>query len=350
MNFVAQFFSWLDAQLATYIGANTARVSAAIEPAVVTMGTMYVMLWGYLSLSGRIQEPMWEGIKRILTIAVILAVSVRLWLYNDILVDTFFNAPSQLAAAVVGAPSPVGVVDQIWLDGNRVAEALTAQGGVFQGEVSFYLAAVATYLAAGVVSVYTACLLALSKVAIAVLLAIGPLYIALLFFSATKRYFEQWIGLLANFAMVTVLVSLIGTLLLSVVSSAASAAVASGSGVTIAEAVRVIALCGLIGLIMLQVKPIAAGLGGGIALTTFGVIGRAVDWGLGGAKRTAYQGMRGVIDGLRGDPPSRWDSLRRIGGNMLGSGVRRLWTRARGSGEGGEVVPRDRVMPSVNRR
>jgi type IV secretion system protein VirB6 len=349
MNLFAQFFAWLNAQLGAYVGTNTALVAAAIEPAVVTLAVIYVMMWGYLSLAGQIQEPIWEGVKRIVVIAVVIAVSTRLWLYNTLLVDTFMTAPSQLAAAVLGAPSAVAVVDQIWIDGSHIAEALTAQGGLFGSEVSFYLAAGVVYLCTGVVACYTAFLMALSMVAISVILALGPLFIALLLFSTTKKFFEQWIGQLANYALISILVSMIAALLLGVVRTAAASAAASGNAVTIAEAVRVCVICGLIFLVIRQVMPIAAGLSGGIALTTFNAVSGAMAWGFGAAKRTGYEGMRGVIDGLRGEPVSRWDSFRRGGGNLLGSGVRKLWTSAQRDG-GGSVVPRDRVMPPVSRR
>jgi type IV secretion system protein VirB6 len=349
MGFFQQFFTWLNAQLAAYVGTNTALVAAAIEPAVVTLGTVYVMSWGYLSLTGRIQEPIWEGVKRILVIAVILAVAVRLWLYNSLVVDTFMTAPSQLAASILGAASPVGIVDQIWTDGNHIAEALTAKGGVFGSEVSFYLAAGSVYLVTVLVTAYTAFLIALSMVSISILLALGPLFIAMLFFSSTKKFFEQWIGQLANYALVTILVSLVGALLLGVVRITTASAVASGSAVSIAEAVRVCVMCVLIFLVIRQTTSIAAGLSGGIGLTTFNAVSSAMAWGFGTAKRTGYEGMRGVMDGLRGEAVSRWDSLRRGGGNLLGSGVRRMLGRG-SSSQGGAVVPRERVMPPPNQR
>jgi type IV secretion system protein VirB6 len=200
------------------------------------------------------------------------------------------------------------------------------------------------------VTAYTAFLIALSMVSISMLLALGPLFIAMLFFSSTKKFFEQWIGQLANYALVTILVSLVGALLLGVVRSTTASAVASGSAVSIAEAVCVCVMCVLIFLIIRQTTSIAAGLSGGIGLTTFNAVSSAMAWGFGTAKTTGYQGMRGVTDGLRGEAVSRWDSLRRGGGNLLGSGMRRLWSGSRGSGEGGAVVPRERVMPPPNRR
>src|SRR5262245_56610868 len=65
MGFFAEFNQWLNAILATYIGGNTARIAAALEPAIVTLGGIYVIVWGYLALTGRLEEPVVAGIKRI---------------------------------------------------------------------------------------------------------------------------------------------------------------------------------------------------------------------------------------------------------------------------------------------
>ena len=108
MGFFATFWTWLNAQLTTYIGDNTARLASALEPAIVTLATVYVMAWGYLLLTGRIDEPVVAGLKRILVMALILGAGLRLWLYNSLIVDTFYDAPAQLAAAVVGSCRPGG--------------------------------------------------------------------------------------------------------------------------------------------------------------------------------------------------------------------------------------------------
>ncbi len=54
MGFFATFWAWLNGQLATYIGDNTASLAGVLEPAVVTLATVYVMVWGYLHLTGKI--------------------------------------------------------------------------------------------------------------------------------------------------------------------------------------------------------------------------------------------------------------------------------------------------------
>ena len=111
MGFFTTFWTWLNAQLSTYIGDNTARLASVLEPAVVTLATVYVMAWGYLLLTGKIDEPVLAGLKRILVMALILGVGLRLWLYNTVIVDTFYRAPAQLAAAMVGGADPVSTID-----------------------------------------------------------------------------------------------------------------------------------------------------------------------------------------------------------------------------------------------
>ncbi|MDP9894896.1 type IV secretion system protein VirB6 [Variovorax boronicumulans] len=349
MGFFAQFFSWLDGQLAGYIGTHSARVASAIEPAAVTLATIYVMIWGYLSLSGRIQEPIWEGVKRIFTLAIILGIGLRLWTYNQVITDSFYRGPEQLAASIVGAPTIVNVIDQVWFDGTAVAEQLLKKGSVLDSDFAFYVAGFLVYLLVGLTVVVTAFLLGLSKIAIAILLALGPIFIVLLFFDATKRFFESWTAQLANYALVEVLTLLAAALLLNIVKAYAAGAAASGAEITIAASVRVCVASALVFLVMRQVMPIAAGLASGVALSTYGVVSGVLRWGFGGAKRTSYEFGRGVLDGLRREPGSRWDSFRRLAGNRVGAGVASM-TSVGAARRGGTVLPREQVMPGLSRK
>src|SRR5271154_4785249 len=128
MGFFAEFSTWLGVLLNTYIGNTTATVAAALKPAILTMATIYVMVWGYLQLTGRMEEPMIVGLKRILMLAVILGVSLDLWLYNSVIVDTVYQSPGELAGAVLGAYNPVTIVDQIIFDGSDAANLLIQKG------------------------------------------------------------------------------------------------------------------------------------------------------------------------------------------------------------------------------
>src|SRR5204863_9593209 len=153
-----------------------------------------------------------------------------------------------------------------------------------------------------------------------VLLALGPLFIALLFFETTKRFFEAWVAQLANYAFVALLTVLVAALMMQVVATAAQQAADEGGGIRIADAVRVCMAAGLTFLVMRQVMPMAAGLATGLALSSFGIVSAALAWGLGGAVRGGAQFATGLAD----RDTSRSDPLLR----RAGYGVRRSLVRA----------------------
>jgi type IV secretion system protein VirB6 len=283
MGFFAVFWSWLGAQLTGYIGTNTARVADAIEPALVTVAVLYVVGWGYLQLTGRIDEPLLAGARRIALLVLVLGAGLRLWLYNSVIVDTFYNAPAQLAASVIGSTDPVTTIDAIWERGGAVAQQLWSRGGVLSGDFGFYLAGAVVWLLMGMLCVYAMFLIALSSIASAVLLALGPLFIAMLLFEATRRFFEAWLAQLANYALITVLTVMVASLLLQVVQSYADQTAALGSAVVTVDALDMMLLAVLVFLLLRQVMPIAAALAGGFALNSFGAVSTVVRWGLGRA-------------------------------------------------------------------
>jgi len=277
-------------------------------------------------------------------------VGVDLWEYDTVITNTVFKGPSQLVGSVVGSASPIETIDTIWDRGGYVAGQLWNKGGVFDGDFGFYLAGAIVYLVMGAVSVYAMFLLALSQIALSLILVLGPLFIAFLFFDATKRFFEAWIAMLANYALVTILAVLCSALLLQIVESYAAQTAALGAEIVTVDALNMILVSGLALLVLRQIPSLASGLASGIALSSFGAVSSLVGWGLGTTKRTGYEFGRGALDGWKGEPISRWDSLRRGLGNKVGSGLGGVRDGIAGTRRGGTLIPRERVMPPPSYR
>ncbi|HME41216.1 MAG TPA: type IV secretion system protein [Steroidobacteraceae bacterium] len=294
MGFFATFSAWLNGQLAAYIGDNTARLASVLEPAIVTLATIYVMAWGYLHLTGKIDEPVLSGLKRILVLALILGVGLRLWLYNTLIVDTFYNAPAQLAAAMVGGADPVLTIDTIWDRGGAVAGILWTKGASSWNlsSIGFFTAGALVWCLIGLLCVYAMFLLALSSIALAVLLAVGPLFIACLFFDTTKRFFSTWIAQLVNYGLITLLTVMVAALLLQIVQSYATQTAARGSAIFTVDVLNMLLIAVLVFLVLRQVMPIAASLSGGVSLNSFGVASRSVGWGLRTTGRGAVPALK----------------------------------------------------------
>lgn len=274
-----QFWTWLSARLTTYVSVHAAATATAIEPAAIVAGTIYVMVWGYLHLRGRIDEPIVEGGVRLITLALVFGVGLRLWLYHAVIVDLFFSAPVELAAQLVGASNPVSLIDTIWERGGAAAGILWDKGSLLTGDFGFYVVAAAIYLLVGVLCVYAMFLIALSHIALAVLLALGPLFLVLTLFESTRKFFDAWLRQLLNYSLVSVLTILVAALLLDLVESFAVQTLALGSALKTVDALDLALVSGLVLLVLRQVLPIAAGLSGGSALSTFGLVSRGLGRG-----------------------------------------------------------------------
>jgi type IV secretion system protein VirB6 len=313
-DFFTAFNVWLDALLNTYIERNVVFIAEALQPAIVTLGVIYVLVWGLLQIFGRIEEPVLEGLKRIAVLALIMGIALHLWLYEEVIIDTFFQAPQQLARAIIRTHDPVRVVDAIMSQGAAAGQLLLEKGGILDGNFAYYLAGFAVYVVVSLTAIYTMFLLALSRIALSVLLALGPLFIALMFFNTTRRFVEAWIAQLANYAFIAILIVLVAALMLSILTDTAQAATARGGSIQIADAVRVCLAAGLTLLIMRQVPPIAAGLASGIALSSFGVINGLAQ----GSLRHLGSFARGAFMDRE---TSRWDPLSRKGGYYTGKAL-----------------------------
>jgi type IV secretion system protein VirB6 len=162
------------------------------------------------------------------------------------------------------------------------------------------------WLLIGLLCVYSMFLIALSSIASTVLLAIGPLFIVMLLFDSTRRYFEAWIGQLANYALITILTVVVAGLLLHVVQSYAAQTAARGSALLTVDALDMVLMSTLVFLLMRQIMPIAAGLAGGVAIGSFGLVSRGVQWGIGRLRSGALQlaeSAGGALSGAGGEGP-----------------------------------------------
>jgi type IV secretion system protein VirB6 len=327
--FFQNYFTSLVAHLINYVSAMTGTVATAITPVLVAFATMYVMFWGWLHLTGKIEEPVLEGAKRIITIGIILDLALNLWAHHAVLVLAFLQGPMALASAILGAPQPLVAVDNIWNKGNVIAQLFWANAGVFDGNFGLYFGAIATWLVSGLLCIYTAFLFALSSIALSILLAVGPLFLMFLFFDSTKRFFESWIAQLANYSLIVIMASLVAALILNLVSQMANATANVGANLTIFDSIDFLVTTILAFLLMRQVMSIASGLASGVALATGNLVSGAIRSGLG----TSGRFNRGVWDAMTNQGTSRMDAMSRKTGyqtaRSTGRAAKAIWRTIR---------------------
>ncbi|MBV7483233.1 type IV secretion system protein [Bordetella sp. BOR01] len=288
-HFYERILSELNGALSGYVTDVATDVIASITPVTTTLLMIYVMLWGWSMMRGMISEPVIDGTTRLIRLSVICAFALTIGNYNGVIADFLWQSPEALANIVSsGNAESTGnvqfldsLMSQIYDFGNTYWASGNASGR-FLPDLGKLGIALAIWGAGLVATAYGAFLLILSKLALSILLGIGPIFILLLIFDGTKRFFDSWIAQTLNYVFMAVMAAGAVRLILTILQTYLTAAsTADGvADVAISAALPAVALCVIGALVMMQLSSIASALGGGVAISTLG----AVAWAYGNTK------------------------------------------------------------------
>ncbi|MDW2116365.1 type IV secretion system protein [Vibrio sp. 1731] len=276
-NLFEAIFDKVDTALDTYIVSTVGDIIAFINPIFSSLLIIWIAIWGYLMLFGKVSEPLQEGVFRILRIGFIMALGLTAGTYMGVVVDVLAHGPEEIASIITGSPTgtSAATLDNLFSKVFEVSEAAWDMGGILDGNFGMYLISLIVLVVGAGLALVVAFLILLSKIMTTVLLGIGPLFIVMLLFNATQRFFESWLGMVMNFGFILVLSAAIGSLMTTLASSyitAMSGADASALA-NLGDAAMLCIVFGLCILVVKQVPSVAAALGGGVALATQGAIG-----------------------------------------------------------------------------
>jgi type IV secretion system protein VirB6 len=293
--------NYINAVCESYVGENVVAVARVVSPFLTTMLVLYVALWGFASMRGLIREPANEFVNRLVKLTAILGIGFNMANYNILITNTFLRGPDEFVAGLARSPGTNGVIsglDAMLNDGLMLTARFWAKAGVLDGDFGMYLIAAAVIIMTIVVTAYAFFLMALSKVVLTAVVAIGPVFFIGLLFEATAGFFNSWLRQLANYFLVPVLVVMVNLLVMKLFAVAASGPAAMTSSADVAEIFPFLAM-GLVCLLALaSVLSIAAGLAGGVSLSSFGMgrfAGKLLSLkGMGLGRQIGVHGMRPV--------------------------------------------------------
>ncbi|EGR0036482.1 MULTISPECIES: type IV secretion system protein [Vibrio] len=276
MNFFQATFDLVDRILASYVFDTATKVISFISPIFTSLLIVWIAIWGYLMMFGKVNEPLQEGVFRILRISFIMAIGLTVGTYTDVVVKLLSQGPEELATVVTGgvSTSVSSALDSLFTQVFEVSESAWDMGSILDSNFGMYLIALLVLAFGGVLTCIVAFLILLSKIMTTVLLAIGPLFIVMLLFNATQRFFEAWLGMVVNQGLILILGAAIGKLMVSLASIAMDSMSSEPAALsTLADASILCLLYGLCIMVVKQVPSVAAALGGGVALATQGALG-----------------------------------------------------------------------------
>lgn len=294
-NLFQAIFAKVDSALDSYIVNTAGDIITFIAPIFTSMMIIWIAIWGYMLMFGKASEPLQDGVFRILRIGFIITLGLTVANYTGLVVDMLAKGPETIASVITGTPTgtSAATLDNLFSKVFEVSEAAWDKGGIMNGNFGMYLIAIIVLVVGAGLALVVAFLILLSKIMTTILLAIGPLFIIMLLFNATQRFFESWLGMVMNFGFILVLAAAIGQLMTSLAASYINSMGANTSALAnLGDASMLCIVFALCILVVRQVPSVAAALGGGVALATQGALGSAMNAMRPSTLRRQYRGLQ----------------------------------------------------------
>ncbi len=344
-HFYENAFTRVDNGLSTYVNDVASNIIDAITPVTTSLLAIYVMLWGWAMMRGMITEPVTDGINRIVRLSLIVGMALNIGRYNGYISDFLWNTPDAMAGYIASGYSNGNtnvqyldsLMSQMYDLGDMFwTKANSTSGTLGIPDIGLLIVSI-LIMGSGVAATgYSAFLLILSKMALAIILGVGPIFVLLIMFEPTKKFFDAWIGQALNYVFLVMLTAAAVKLILTILQAYLTDVTQSGvlADPSINQALPAIVFSLIAVLVMLQLPSISSALGGGTAIGTLG----SVAWGYAKAKgglsamrpthlRRSYNHARadfrlaaGAVKATAGMPASVFRKITGSGANRISKG------------------------------
>lgn len=253
-------YGFVDDKLGVFLGERASSMIAVVSGPLRAALVLYVLLYGFAILRGSIAEPLMDFAIRSIKLALVYMLASTA-AYSSWVTDPLFHVlPNTLTQAISGSGTPdVGAAFDEFLNraaylADKIAKEATPIdfGPWILAAVVYIIGALAAALGFGVVLI--------AKVALALLVALGPIFIACALFEATRRFFFGWLNQAVNYLVLFALIITVFQLILSLVGDQWGQIDGSDP---MAGGLLFVALCLLGTIFFLQTPAIAAGIAGG---------------------------------------------------------------------------------------
>lgn len=212
---VQGLLSSVDCNVRSMSEAGYGALSQANSPmaAILTaMLTLYIAFIGYSLLVGRTPLRVGDLTVSAFKIGAVLALATSWPTYQHVVFDTLFSGPEQLATNMLDAIQPPGSLlhgdpfaglqvayDQLQASANDFTKHSLSTASPLQGGNAG--AALGLTLSATLILLTSLGAVLASKIVLGLLLGLGPLFVAMLLFDATRGVFEGWLRASIAFAL-----------------------------------------------------------------------------------------------------------------------------------------------------
>ncbi|WP_394213471.1 type IV secretion system protein [Enterovibrio calviensis] len=313
MSIISDLDSLITKVITVEVADGSQLIAEVIQPLVGAAVMLFLMYSVYKSFFDAPNLMVMDVIKNVMALAVVTTFAFNMIKYNAIVVPFVMESGGEISAFLMGGASAISSIDimndAIWSAAWGIVDSvefdlMDMNFGVIIS--AFFMFGLIVVLGMPFIVVSAAYLL-VAKVMVGLLLIVGPIFISMAFFPATRDMFKSWSGQCFNYILLNILYSIA----FGVLTQAIDTLVFSGGFTATYTSTAALALVMIVCFIVaLQIPVLASSISGGIGIS-----------GLAGNLNT----LKGAVGGM-GKMTGANAAGRAIGGAASKAGSRALKT------------------------
>ena len=201
----------MDNYLNKFVVSMSTNIAIAILPLFVTGMSIWVLTYGYAVMRNEVPDPVMTFVKMITKVSFIAAFAFSTAVYQSYIVDgvnafvtgmvqvMIPNSPGGFFAALDAANEKAELHAAVIMGHGATLLPTGGYLDILAGVLELCANTVLLFLCGGYGLI--------ARVALSLMLALGPLFIALLAFPATTKYFDAWASKVANYSILMLLLA-----------------------------------------------------------------------------------------------------------------------------------------------
>lgn len=292
----------IESAMDKFVVQTSAALSVGLAP-VVAIGLMiWFTLYGMAVMRGEVNDPVMGFVKQATKTSFICAIALGTGIFQDLIVGGVYGFLDGLTQIVSPSNSANIFVALDQYDNKATEQSMVIIGhGMTKLPTGGYLdilAGLILQFSNAVLMILCGGFAVVAKVALSLVLALGPLFIVCLAFGPVARLFESWLSTVLSKVLLGVYLAAVLTFALVISSDYMDRMIANTGNVNaMSDAFGFVVINGVLLVVAYQLPQLAAGLTGGISVSGGGLAAFAMGKLTGGRGRGEGGGGGGGSDG-----------------------------------------------------
>ncbi len=264
----------IDTLLNTFVTNASSSLCSALVPVALTGATIYIILMGWAIARGEAQDSFHTFLVKAAKMAFVAALALGGGEYQGSVVDGITGIQGVFTQAFGNVGSIGGMIDNMSVPYDALGSAYFSRAmsaSSFIPDVSLLIAGTLIAIAQAALFVIGLGLYLIAKVALALVLAVGPAFVLCAMWPATQRFTESWLGQALNYVLLNAFVAACIAMLTSLATQTAADLQANlNTANALMDALAVLMCAGSLCVVELNLNSIASALGGGASISGIG--------------------------------------------------------------------------------